>query len=162
MLHSNISHASLQYLPWGTGDIPLPYRRRFLRGAAMFDNRFGSCEQRTENSKVFHFILQMCFIFYIIYILYIIYNLFFTYLFHLFHFSYCSLFSVLTVFPCIVLTPFEPWFVAVLLITVYCTDSVDLSLWSGCLLSCFCCPFSQVCGLCTGNVDLFKTNNIDQ
>ena len=27
-----------------------------------------SCEQRTENSKVFHFILQMYFIFYIIYI----------------------------------------------------------------------------------------------
>ena len=48
------------------------------------------------------------------------------------------------VFPCIVLTPFEPWFVAVLLITVYYTDSVDLSLWSGCLLSCFCCPFSRV------------------
>ena len=34
-----------------------------------------------------------------------------------------------------------------LLITVYCTDSVDLSLWSGWLLSCFCCPFSRVCGL---------------
>ena len=45
------------------------------------------------------------------------------------------------------LTPFEPWFVVVLLITVYCTDSVDLSLWSGWLLSCFCCPFSRVCGL---------------
>ena len=44
------------------------------------------------------------------------------------------------------LTPFEPWFVVVLLITVYCTDSVDLSLWSGWLLSCFCCPFSRVCG----------------
>ena len=43
------------------------------------------------------------------------------------------------------LTPFEPWFV-VLLITVYCTDSVDLSLWSGWLLSCFSCPFSRVCG----------------
>ena len=51
------------------------------------------------------------------------------------------------VFPCIVLTPFEPWFVIVLLITVCCTDSVDLSLWSGWLLSCFCCPFSRVCGL---------------
>ena len=51
------------------------------------------------------------------------------------------------VFPCIVLTPFEPWFVVVLLITVCCTDSVDLSLWSVWLLSCFCCPFSRVCGL---------------
>ena len=50
------------------------------------------------------------------------------------------------VFPCIVLTPFEPWFVVVLLITVCCTDSVDLSLWSGWLLSCFSCPFSRVCG----------------
>ena len=45
------------------------------------------------------------------------------------------------------LTPFEPWFVVVLLITVCCTDSVDLSLWSGWLLSCFCCPLSRVCGL---------------
>ena len=51
------------------------------------------------------------------------------------------------VFPCIVLTPFEPWFVVVLLITVCCTDSVDLSLWSGWLLSCFSCPLSRVCGL---------------
>ena len=68
MLHGNISFVLFQYLLWGVGDIPLAYRRRFLRGAAMFDNRFGSCEQRTENSKVFHFILQMCFILYIYYI----------------------------------------------------------------------------------------------
>ena len=59
------------------------------------------------------------------------------------------------VFPCIVLTPSEPWFVTVLLITVYYTDFVDLSLWLGCLLSCFCCLFSRVSGLRTGNVDLF-------
>ena len=52
----------------------------------------------------------------------------------------------MNVFPCIMLTPFEPWFVVVLLITVCCTDSVDLSLWSGWLLSCFSCPFSRVCG----------------
>ena len=59
------------------------------------------------------------------------------------------------VFPCIMLTPSEPWFVTVLLITVYYTDSVYLSLWSGCLLSCFCCPFSRISGLRAENVDLF-------
>ena len=53
------------------------------------------------------------------------------------------------------LTLFEPWFDTVLLITVSCTDLVDLSLWAGCLLSWFCCPFSRVSGLRTGSVDLF-------
>ncbi len=57
------------------------------------------------------------------------------------------------VFPCIALTPFERLFVYFLLITVYCTDSIDFSLWVGLLLSCFCSPFSRVSGLCTDFVD---------
>jgi hypothetical protein len=57
------------------------------------------------------------------------------------------------VFPCIALTPFERLFVYFLLITVYRTDSVDLSLRVGLLLSCFCCPFSRVIGLRTDFVD---------
>ena len=59
----------------------------------------------------------------------------------------------LNVFPCIALTPFERLFVYFLLITVYRTDSVDLSLRVGLLLSCFCCPFSRVIGLRTDFVD---------
>jgi len=49
MLHGNISFVLFQYLLWGVGDIPLAYRRRFLRGAAIFDNRFGIV--RTENRE---------------------------------------------------------------------------------------------------------------
>ncbi len=40
-------------------------------GVQYLTTDLGSCEQRTENSKVFHFILQMCFILYIFYIIYI-------------------------------------------------------------------------------------------
>ena len=47
------------------------------------------------------------------------------------------------------LTPFEPWFVVVLLITVYCTDSVDLSLWSVISLTAFLLLLSLFPGLWT-------------
>ena len=69
MLHGNISFVLFQYLLWGVGDIPLAYRRRFLRGAAIFDNRLGDRANREQRTvKFFIFILQMCFILYIYYI----------------------------------------------------------------------------------------------
>ena len=72
MLHGNISFVLFQYLLWGVGDIPLPYRRRFLRGAAIFDNRFGDRANREQRTVKFFILYYKCALYYI----YIIYNIY--------------------------------------------------------------------------------------
>ena len=71
MLHGNISFVLFQYLLWGVGDIPLAYRRRFLRGAAMFDKQIWDRANREQRTVKFFILYYKCALYYIIYIIYI-------------------------------------------------------------------------------------------
>ena len=73
MLHGNISFVLFQYLLWGVGDIPLAYRRRFLRGAATGKTHRVKMNHKSQitvsllTKNLMNFLLYI----YIIYILYI-------------------------------------------------------------------------------------------